>query len=393
MEKVKKKDLAKIPSNMSRSGIRIVMEMASKLDNVIHLEVGEPSFSTPYHIIESAFKAAHKGYTKYTSSKGIFSLRKAISDKMKRVNGVDVPPECITVTIGGLGALSVSTLALVNSWDEVLIPDPYWPNYLNLGIISGAKIVKYPLSSNNQFVPNIEDIEDKINNRTKVLLVNSPSNPLGSVFSHEVVHSLINLARKHGLFILSDEVYEEIVFEGKHVSFASIEESSPTISVFSFSKTYSMTGWRIGYVVAPRHISTLISKIQGAFFSCVSAISQKAAEAALIGPQDFILEQQKACKFRRDIVVQMLSNAGLLVNIPHGAFYIMVDISSTNMNSNTFAKKILQESRVAVAPGEAFGENTSQYVRISLATKEDELIEGVKRICEFLTRNKVEQKN
>lgn len=389
MEKIKMKSLASIPSNMPRSGIRVLMEMASKLKNVIHLEVGEPSFPTPRHIIESAFEAARQGYTKYTSNSGFLSLREAISVKMKRVNGVDVPPDCIIVTVGGIGGLSTSMLALVDPGDEVLVPDPGWPNYYSLVAISGAKVVKYPLFSANGFIPDVKDVEERISKKTKVLLVSSPSNPCGSVFPREVVLSLINLAEKFGFYILSDEVYEEIIFDGKHISFASAEEGSHTISVFSFSKTYSMTGWRIGYVVAPNSASSLISKLQEPFVSCVSAISQKAAEAALLGPQESIVEQREVYKSRRDRVVKMLDDAGLLINIPEGAFYILADISSTGMDSNTFAKKFLEDSHVAVAPGETFGDNTAHCVRISLATKDDELIEGVGRLCEFCSRNKV----
>lgn len=389
MEKVKIKSLASIPSNMPRSGIRVLMEMASKLNDVIHLEVGEPSFPTPRHIIKSAFEAARQGYTKYTSNSGFLSLREAISGKMKRVNSVDVPPDCITVTVGGIGGLSTSMLSLVNPGDEVLVPDPGWPNYFSLVTISGAKVVRYPLFSANRFIPDVKDIRERISEKTKVLLLNSPSNPCGAVFPREVVHSLINLAEKYGFYILSDEVYDEIVFDGKHVSFASIEEGSHIISVFSFSKTYSMTGWRIGYTVAPSYVSSLISKLQEPFVSCASAISQKAAEAALLGPQESVVEQRKVYKSRCDRAVQMLSDAGLLINIPQGAFYIMADISSTGMDSNTFAKKFLEESHVAVAPGETFGDNTAHCVRISLATKDDELIEGVGRLCEFCSRNKV----
>jgi len=387
MKEINLKGLAKIPTSMPRSGIREVMELASQLEDVIHLEVGEPNFPTPTHIIDAAFEAARQGYTRYTSNAGLPSLRKAISNKLIRINGLEVPIENITTTIGAVGGLSSALMALVDPGDEVLIPDPGWPNYNSMVLMTGAKVVKYPLYSKNGFIPDPCDIDKLINNRTKAIIVNTPSNPCGTVIPESEVLSLREIAKKNGIYIISDEVYEDIIFDVKHVSFASVEDESNTISVFSFSKTYSMTGWRIGYTVAPQRIAGIINKLQEPFVSCAPAVSQKAAEAALLGPQDFLREQRDAYKKRRDLVVQLLKDAHLLVNIPQGAFYIMADISSTGMDTYDFAKGLLKEERVAVAPGTTFGNNASSHVRLSLAVEENLLVKGVQKICNYCLKH------
>lgn len=387
MKDKKFKSLSSTALNLPRSGIRVLMEMAYKMNDVIHLEIGEPSFPTPVHIIDAAFSAAHKGFTKYTPNAGFLSLREAILEKMKCVNNVDVTPDCVTVTVGGIGGLYSSLMALLEPNDEVLVPDPGWPNYISMVKVCGAKVVKYHLDAKKGFIPNIAEIEKLISDKTKVLIVNSPSNPCGSVFSRDVVNSLVSVAQKYGIYILSDEVYDQIVFKGKHNTFTSVEENSNIITVFSFSKTYSMTGWRVGYTIAPQHISSIIGKLQETFVSCTSAISQKAAEAALLGDQNFVSESIEIFKSRCERVVAMLSETGLLINIPRGAFYILADISLTHIDSYSFALKLLKESHVAVAPGETFGDNAANSVRISLATEDKDLFEGVKRICGFCIKN------
>lgn len=387
MKDKKIKNLSNTAVSLPRSGIRVLMEMASKMNDVIHLEIGEPSFPTPGYIIDAACSAARKGFTRYTPNAGFLSLREAISEKMKLVNGVNVSPDCVTVTVGGIGGLYSSLMALLEPNDEVLVPDPGWPNYISMVKACGARVVKYSLDPKRDFIPDITEIEESITDRTKVLIVNSPSNPCGTVFTRDVVNLLVNIAQRYGIYILSDEVYDQIVFKEKHNTFTSVEENSNIITVYSFSKTYSMTGWRVGYVIASQYISSIISKLQETFVSCASAISQKAAEAALLGEQNFVSESIKVYRTRSERVVELLSKAGLLINIPQGAFYILADISRTHMDSNSFALRLLKESRVAVAPGETFGDNAANSVRISLATKEKDLYEGVKRIGDFCIKS------
>lgn len=376
--------LAKAIVQMRRSGIREVMDLASTMRDVIHLELGEPSFDTPPHIVEAAHEAARQGYTRYTLNAGFRSLREKLVQKLERVNGLRVTPDCIVVTAGSLGALVDSIGAIVEPGDEVLVPDPGFPNYaLTIGVMHGVAR-RYRLNPDNGFLPEIAAIESEIGPRTRAIVVNSPSNPTGSVTPRETVQAIVELARKHDLFVISDEVYEQIVFEGEHVSPALFDRDGRVIAVFSFSKTYAMTGWRLGYLVASPDVAPILVKMQEPTVSCASAISQKAGEAALDGPQDCVATMCAAYRRRRDLAVDLLTELGVPFSLPHGAFYLMVDVSRKGLDSYAFAKALLMETRVAVAPGETFGPTARNYVRLSLAPSEDTLAEGIKRLGQFL---------
>ena len=374
------KPLAHTAQAMPGSGIREIVHIALTMSDVIRLEVGEPNFATPSHIIEAAYRAAGAGFTKYGPSAGMPSLRGLLAERVKRVNGYETTAEQINIGVGGVQAIFAAFQAMLDPGDEILIPDPAWPNYEMAIQLREAVPVHYPLHIEQAFVPQIEDLEKLVTPRTKLLIINSPSNPTGAVFPRPVIEQLVAFAQAHDLYLMADEVYDEFVFEGEHVSPA-LYDPERVISVYSFSKIYAMTGWRVGYVVANPELSRLIAKIQEPQISCVSSVGQKAAETALTGPQDCVKEMRDSYRERRDVVVEALKAEGNYVYTPSGAFYIMVDISASGIDSRQFALNLLQEHKVAVAPGTAFGNVGQNFVRISLATEKSQLLEGVRRLC------------
>lgn len=378
------KPLSEHCANMPRSGIREIMELAAGLPDVIHLEVGEPNFETPDHIIEAAVDAARSGYTKYTPNAGIDSLRQAIVDKLVEDNGLDVSMENIVVTTGGVGGMTSAILATVQAGEQVLLPDPGWPNYESATRFIGAVPVRYPLKPESGFQPDLDALDDLVTDATKLILINSPSNPTGAVLPRETVNALFEFAQRHDLYLLSDEVYEHIIFEGEHVSPAIFDQDGRVISSFSFSKSYAMTGWRVGYIAASKAIADMVIKLQEPLTSCVAGPNQKAAEAALRGPQDCVAEMRDSYKVRRDAAVEILRSYDLLAYVPNGAFYILVDISPSGKESYAFSKELIQKAEVAVAPGGTFGEMGKDYVRVSLATEMSKLQEGLNRICQSI---------
>ena len=383
------KPLAHTPEYMPGSGIREIVNLAITMPDTIRLEVGEPNFPTPRHISEAAYQAASTGFTKYTQSCGLLSLRELIAQRVSRDNGYAVTPTQVNLSIGGVQGISVALLALLDAGDEALIPDPGWPNYEMMITLREATPVHYPLYIEDGFVPRLEYLEQLVTPRTKLLIINSPCNPTGAVFSREMIEALVDFAQRHDLYLMADEVYDQLIFEGEHVSPA-VYDPDRVISIYAFSKTYAMTGWRIGYVVANEPLSQVIMKIQEPLISCVSSVVQKAAEAALTGPQDCIQEMRASYQERRDAVVEVLKAYDYYVYTPQGAFYIMVDISRSGLDSHQFALALLEAQRVAVAPGTAFGPKMGRdFVRISLATEKSLLLEGVRRLCEFVGKLKI----
>lgn len=375
------------PRLMPPHGIRMLMELASQIPDAIHLEVGQPSFVTPKHIIESAFRAALEGHTGYTSSAGDLSLRKLIIQKLSEQNKIKAEIENVVVTTGSACAVATSLMALVSPGDEVLVPNPGWTNYSMIVTNCGGYAKGYPLDEANDFVPNIEELKEGITKRTKAIVVNSPSNPTGAVYPPETMKSLVQLAAEYDLYLLSDEAYGDLVFEGEHVSPVVFDPDGTigrVVSIFSFSKSYAMTGWRVGYVVANPEVSSLIIKLQEPYTSCAPSVSQKAAEAALLGAQDCIKEMVEAYKARRNMALEILKPCGLVKYTPHGAFYMMVNISKKRLEAFEFSKRLLLEKRVAAAPGSSFGSRGRDYIRIALSQKDEDIVEGAKRIRDFI---------
>ena len=378
------KPLSKNAVAMPRSKIREIMHQAMDTPDAIHLEVGEPDFPTPKHIVEAACAAARAGFTRYTPNAGVTSLREAIVDKLRRCNGIEASIHNVTVTAGGVCAIATSLLALIEPGEEILIPELGWPDYDMIIAVNGWMPKRYPLLKERGFLPDLDALRKLVTDQTKVLVVNSPSNPTGAVFPLEIQNGMFDIAAEYDLYLLSDETYDQVIFDGEHVSPAIFDTDGRVLTIFSFSKVYAMTGWRVGYVVAPQEISRLITELQEPYVSCASAVSQKAAEAALKGPQHCLRVMVDSYCKRRDIAVEILKKNDLFVYSPQGTIYMLIDISSSGMDSHSFAKSLLRERKVAVSPGDAFGPAGNDYIRICFAAAEGHLREGLKRICDHI---------
>ena len=377
--------IARVPqvANASRttphSAIREIGALAAKYPDALRLEIGDPTFVTAAHIIDTAAAAARDGYTKYTPSAGLPSLRELVVEKLRDRNGIECSLPNVVVTTGGCGAIFSSLLVLLDPGDEVLVPDPGWPNYVAMTHLLNAPFVHYPLLREQSFEPDFDALEARLTKQAKVIVVNSPGNPTGAVYSREVLQRLADFAARHDLWLISDECYDELVFDGEHVSMATIADPERTISVFSFSKTYAMTGWRVGYVVAPADLAASISKTQESVVLNTAAISQKAAEAALLGPQGHREEMRLFYRDRRDEAMALLDDAGVSYVRPAGAFYLMVGLPPGS-DSREFALALLENQRVAVTPGVGFGPSGEGMVRVSLSNEADTLRSGLERL-------------
>ncbi|SRR6266540_4733186 len=379
--------LAHLPAEAHHSGIREIGNEATRTPGAIHLQVGQPNFPTPKHIGEAGKRAIDEGKTFYTHTQGLLSLREKLVVKLERVNGIKATPERIATTPGGVGAIAATFAAVLERGDEVLLPDPGWPNTRIMLSWTGTRGVFYPCPSSNGFEPDLEALERLVTPRTKLLLINSPNNPTGAIYPLAIIERLVDFAQRHNLWLISDECYDQILLDGAWTSPASLAHDDPRIaSVFTFSKTYAMTGWRIGYVTGSDQLIDTVTKVLESNSSCVSTISQVAAEAALDGPQDCVPEMNTAYRRRRDLVVDILREAEMLISEPAGAFYIMADVSRSRMGSRDFALRLLRERGVAVAPGSAFGQLGKNAVRISLASSDQDLREGVGRLAEFVNQ-------
>jgi aspartate/methionine/tyrosine aminotransferase len=372
--------------DMKRSGIREIMDLAAQRTDVLHLEVGQPDFATPAHIIEAGCLAATQGYTTYTANKGLLEVRESITEKLKRDNGIDVPADDVVISCGAVNALFESLVAIVSPGDGILLPDPGWPNYEMMADTLSARISRYPLLPDEGYIPDLERLDElAADPGIKVLIVNSPGNPTGAVFPRQVVEELVRIAQRHDLYLISDECYEQIVFDGEPVRPGSLEHDGRVLSVFSMSKSYAMTGWRMGYVTGESSLVDLVAKVQEPVVSCATSIAQKAGQAALDGDQSCVREMTASYRARRDMVVDLLRTGGLLINEPKGAFYILADISSASSDSYAFARRLLVEKGIAVAPGLTFGPAGAGVVRLSLATDSEQLRTGTQRLVEAVT--------
>ena len=379
--------LAGGPAESAHSGIREVANEAIRTPGAIRLDVGQPDFPTPQHIKDAGKRAIDENMTFYTHTQGLLSLRERLAAKLERINGIKTTPDNIACGPGGVGAIAATLAAMVETGDEVLLPDPGWPNYRMMLPWLGAREVDYPCPAEIDFQPDLDALEALITPRSKVLVVNSPNNPTGAVYPSRTIAGMIEIAQRHNLWLLSDECYDQIVLDGTWTSAASMAPDDPRIATVStFSKTYSMTGWRLGYVTGSAELIDTATKVLESNSSCVSTISQVAAEAALDGPQDCVAEMVSAYRRRRDLVAGLLQEAELFIAEPAGAFYIMADIAPSGLPARDFAFALLRNRGVSVAPGTAFGQVARQAVRISLASSDADLREGVGRLAEFVHR-------
>jgi aspartate/methionine/tyrosine aminotransferase len=365
-----------------RSAIREVFDAANRIPDAIRLEIGEPSFRTPRFVVDAALEAAHAGLTGYTPNGGYASLREALAAKLERVDGLTVDADQVVVTPGAMNALFSIYLALLEPGDEVLLPTPGFPNMDEMVRLLGGEPVFYRLERETGFLPSREQLEPLVTARTKAIFANTPGNPTGVVFPADTVRGLAELAAERGVWLISDEVYDELVLDDlAHVSAAALVPEAPVVSVYSFSKVYAMTGWRLGYCAAPRELADVLRKLQEPEVSCPSAISQHAAAAVLAGPRDEFDAMRDAYRERRDRAVEAAAAHGLDVFRTQGTFYMLVDISAAGLSPREFTLRLLDDLHVAVAPGEVFGPGGDGFVRISFAVEPDVVAAGMARIA------------
>jgi len=350
----------------------------------IGMHVGEPSFVPPEHVLEAAERAYAGGDTHYVPNAGVPALRKAIAVKVRERNGIDASPERVVVTAGGAQALHLAFSLTISKGDEVLIPDPGWPNFAMAVELLQATPVPYRLRPERGFLPDLEELERLVTPRTRMILVNTPSNPLGTVMDGELVEALVRFAERHDLWLLSDECYDALTYDVEHVSPARFDTKGVVLSAFSFSKSYAMTGVRVGYLVCPPGAAENAAKLQEAMISCVNAPAQAAALAALTGSQAQLARMREAYGRRRLLAMRLLSEHGIPFLEPHGAFYIWVDVRGlADRPVAEWALHLLSEKQVAVAPGTAFGAGGEGWVRLSLAADDDAIETGIARMAEM----------
>jgi len=351
---------------------------------ILSLAIGEPDFPTPAHIVEAAKKAIDDGYTKYTAAPGIRELREAIAEKSQKENGIPAKLENVIVA-PTKHTLFMTFMALLESGDEALIPDPGWVSYAPMVTLAGAKPVPIRAADEDGFVPSTETVANAITPRTRLIVLNSPSNPAGSVYTRAQMRGLADLASDHDLTVVSDEIYEKILYEGEHVSPASLEGMfDRTVTVNGFSKTYSMTGWRLGWLVAPTPMVRQIVKVQEHTITCATSFAQKAGVAALRGPTAPLKAMVDEFRTRRDIVLRELKKIDRLsTDRPSGAFYVFPRVD-VGIESATLAERVLQEANVAVTPGSAFGESGEGHLRLSYAAARETIVESIRRIADVL---------
>lgn len=315
-------------------------------------------------------------------------LRKVLAEKIRKKNGYQADWQDVTVTTGAVFACSMVMHTLLNPGDKVLIPSIHWTNYeLIMGALQAAPSY-FVMSPEYSDMLDMESLEKAYSPKAKLLVINTPNNPTGMVFGEKTLQKLVDFADKHELYILSDEVYEDLIYEAEHLSPASLDPHGRIFSVYSFSKSYAMTGWRIGYVHSPSDMTPHLQKFIEAFVSCPSSVSQKAAEEAVISPQDAVKSMRNEYKRRRDAAVEILTSNGVRHFKPEGAFYIFCDISRSGMDSYTFARELLKAEHVAVAPGLAFGRGGEGYIRIAYTVQTELVEKGVKSFCRFLTNGR-----
>lgn len=365
------------------SGIRKLFDLAQGKKDLVSFGIGEPDFVTPAHIREAAEQALGEGYTRYTPNLGFPELRKALSIKLKQKNKILVTPEEVVVTSGGTEALFFAFCTLINPGDEIIIPDPGFVAYESQVYLAGGMPIYFPLRGENNFHPNLEELKSCVTSKTKAILLNSPSNPTGAAFNEDELLALAQLAQEKNLIVISDELYEDIIYDGReNISIASLSGMKErTISIFGFSKSYAMTGWRLAYLAAPVNLVKEIAKLLQNTAVCANSVAQRAGLAAIQSSQDCVKEMFTAYNERRDILIKGLNEIkGLSCHAPEGTFYAFVNIKEIGMTAEELSMYLLEKSKVVTVPGTAFGKQGEGYIRLSFAASLEDIEEGIKRI-------------
>jgi len=376
---------------MARRGVELITPFDMKVKtralekkgkSIIHLEIGEPDFDTPENIKKAGIVAIQEGYTHYAPSQGLPELREAVASYISATRQIDVSPDEVVITPGGKDVIFYSMMALLKSGDEVIVQNPGYYPYETDAKLFGADVVPLPLLEENDFSFGREQFKKLITPRTKLITIISPANPTGNIFSQEDLEVIAEEAIKNDIYVLSDEIYSRIVYEGEFRSIASIPGMKKrTIILDGFSKTYAMTGWRLGYSVSDKTIAKIFNKFLVSSNSCVAAFTQIAGIEALTGPQDAVEKMNAEYRKRKDLVAKGLNEInGISCRMPEGAFYVFPNIKKFGVSSNEFALYLLDEAGVAVIPGSTFGETGEGYIRISYANSMDNLKEALNRI-------------
>lgn len=378
--------LSKKVTSLKPSGIRRFFDLASTMEGVISLGVGEPDFDTPWHIREEGIYALEKGRTFYTSNAGLIELRTEITRYLKRRFSLDYDPDEIFITVGGSEAIDLACRVMLDPGDEVIIPEPCYVSYLPCVTLTGATPVRLPLSSADRFKLTPEKLKSAITDKTKMVVLPFPNNPTGAVMSRGDLEAIAKVIQEHDLFVLSDEIYAELTYtDEKHTSIASLPGMKErTIVINGFSKAYAMTGWRLGYAAAPVNILKQMIKVHQYVIMCAPTTSQYAAIEAMRNGDADVEYMRESYDQRRKFLVQSLNEMGLTCFEPMGAFYVFPSIEVTGLTSEEFAGSLLNEQRVAVVPGTAFGECGEGFLRISYAYSIENLKNALEKIKDFV---------
>ena len=375
--------LAQRNAGVEWSGIRIMFALADQIEGVINLGIGQPDFDTPEHIRDAAKLALDQGFTRYPPAKGFADLRETVAEKLERENHIKADPDSeIFISVGAMQGIFNAMLHLMNKGDEVIVVDPGYDYYSQIRLFGGVP-VRVPAKEENEFKLDPKDVENAITPKTKIIILNTPSNPTGAVFDRPILEQIAALCQKHDIMVLPDEPYEHIMFDGnEHVSIGALPGMKDlTISVYTLSKSYAMTGWRVGYCVANKAIIDEMEKLMEHMVSGVTAMAQRAALAAISQPQDCVARMVEHYAGRREIVCNGLNSIdGISCIKPASTFYAFPNISSFGMSSWDFARYMVQEHKVAVVPGSIFGENGEGFVRISFATSARNLETALEKI-------------
>ncbi|MBI4302674.1 MAG: aminotransferase class I/II-fold pyridoxal phosphate-dependent enzyme [Chloroflexi bacterium] len=378
--------MQKIPS----SGIRRFFDLIASIDGVISLGVGEPDYATPWHICESAVYAMERGRTMYTSNYGLLELRQGLSRHLEARYGLEYDPgRELLITAGVSEALDLALRAVLNPGEEVIAPEPSYVSYAPCTIMAGGVFVSVPTYAEDGFQVRAVDIRDRINQRTKAILLNYPNNPTGSVLDRAEMVKVAEVARQHDLLVISDEIYDRLVYEVEHTCFASLPGMRErTILLGGFSKAYAMTGWRVGYAAAPADIIEAMMKIHQYTMLCAPIMAQVAAIEALRAGESDVQEMVADYGQRRRVMVKGLNDIGLACSEPQGAFYAFPSIKTTGLSSVEFAERLLKEERVVVVPGSAFGSSGEGHIRCCYAVSLPEMEEALERMGRFVERHR-----
>lgn len=372
------------------SKIRTVFNKVDGREGLAKFVLGEPNFDTAHNIVEAACNAMKTGHTHYVTNSGIPELRKAISEKMKRDNHVDYDPQSeIMVANGGTEAIWLAMQAVIEPGDEVIVPGPYWSPYPSLVKLLHATPVIVPMLEEDGFMYNIENLKNAVSSKTKMLILNTPCNPTGGMADMQLLKDIADLATERDFYVMSDEVYEKLIYDGnEHISIASLSDmKARTITINSFSKSYAMTGWRVGYVMADAEIIKYCNKLHELEASCTNVPAQWGAVEALTGDQSVVEFMLKEYTRRRKMIVEGLNSIkGISCVAPKGTFYAFANIKGANMSSDEFCNRLIDEAGLVVIPGDAFGEYGEGYVRMSFAVSDETITEGLNRLDMFMNK-------